>query len=102
MGDAWMYLDIFTVFVACGFSEEGPHDDAVGIQFSDDGVARHGRETGEDDEFVVLTQVPEEVVYAWSLCHSPTMLSSPLAMHQEILQAQNQSVGSLPCRIRIW
>lgn len=49
-----MYLDVFTVFVAGGFSEEGPHRHAVGIEFSDDGVARHGWKTGEDDEFVVL------------------------------------------------
>jgi len=49
-----IYLDVFALLVACGFAEEWPHDDAEGVQFSNNRVSGGGGETGEDDELVVL------------------------------------------------
>lgn len=42
-GERGKYLDIFAVFVPCCFAEQRPLDDAVGIQFADYRVGRHGR-----------------------------------------------------------
>ena len=48
------YFDVFAVLIARGFSEERPHDDAIGIEFADYGVTDHGRLAGKNYKFVVL------------------------------------------------
>lgn len=95
------YLDVLAVFVACGFPEKGPHDHAIGVEFANDRIAGHGREAGEDDEFVVLAQVAQEVIHARPFRHPPPVFPRPLAVHQQVFQAENERIRSLPRGVRV-
>lgn len=86
------YLDVLSILVLGGFTEQGPADDAVGVKLPEHLIGHHAGHTGEEDEFVVLVEVAEEVVDTRTLGHTPSMLTAPLAVHQEILQTQHKGV----------
>lgn len=86
------YLDVLSILVLGGFTEQGPADDAVGVKLPEHLIGHHAGHAGEKDEFVVLVEVAEEVVDTRTLGHTPSMLTAPLAVHQEVLQTQHKSV----------
>lgn len=94
-------LDNLAVLVLGGFAVEGPHDESEGVQFANQWLAHGERNRCEKNQLIVLAQVAHKVVHSGALGDSPSVLSGPLAVDKQIIQAEAESVGALEGRVGI-
>lgn len=86
------YFDVLSILVTGGLPEEGPADDAEGVEFPENLIGHHTGNGGEKDKLVVLVQVAQEVVYARSLRHAPSVLTAPLTVDEQVFETDDQGV----------